>query len=77
VLFRAEIDETNSNWVSIKWYINDIEESVQDPLQWSKRFETGTYPVKMEVLYENGETATRTGTLKVQALWIKMRNVRY
>jgi hypothetical protein len=57
--------------------INDIEESVQDPLQWSKSFETGTYPVKMEVLYENGETIIRESTLKLEVFWIKMRNVRY
>jgi hypothetical protein len=80
--FRAEIEEVFSNWVSIKWYVDygsgEVEEvSATNQLTWSKNFENGTFPIKMVVLFANGETVTRTGTLKVQALWIKIKNVKY
>jgi len=78
VNFHAEIDGFNSSTDTLKWYINGIEEtSVQGQFLWNKPFENGTYEIKMEVTYGNGETLTLTGTLKVQVLWIKMRNVRY
>jgi hypothetical protein len=82
VNFRAEIEEVFSNWTSIKWHVDygsgEVEEiSATNQTTWSKNFENGSFPIKMVVEFENGETATRTGILKVQALWIKMRNVRY
>jgi hypothetical protein len=82
VNFRAEIEEVFSNWVSIKWYVDygsgyEEEVSAINQKNWGKDFENGTFPIKMVVEFENDETATRIGTLKVQALWIKMRNVRY
>jgi hypothetical protein len=82
VNFRAEIEEVFSNWDSIKWYVDygsgEVEEtSATNQTTWSKDFANGTYPVKMWVLFVNGEEATITGTLKIQALWIKMRNIRY
>jgi len=76
VNFRAEIEglhPTASD--SIMWYIENVFETSQ--ATWSKPFENGTYEIKMVVHYDNDTYATLTGTLKVQALWIKIRNVRY
>ena len=76
VNFRAEIEglhPTASD--SIMWYINDVFETSQ--ATWSKPFENGTYEIKLVVHYDNDTYATLTGTLKIQALWIKIRNVRY
>jgi len=76
VNFRAEIEglhPTASD--SIMWYINDIFET--SAATWSRPFENGTYEIKLVVHYDNDTYATLTGTLKIQALWIKIRNVRY
>jgi len=76
VNFRAEIEglhPTASD--SIMWYINDVFETSETT--WSKPFENGTYEIKLVVHYDNDTYATLIGTLKVQALWIKIRNVRY
>jgi len=76
VNFRAEIEglhPTASD--SIMWYINDVFETSQ--ATWNKTFENGTYEIKLVVHYDNDTYATLTGTLKIQALWIKIRNVRY
>jgi hypothetical protein len=82
VIFRAEIEGFNPVQDSVRWYIDDgngeIEEmDARDLLEWSKSFSNGEYEIRMEVLIENEEPINRTGTLKIQALWIKMRNVRY
>jgi hypothetical protein len=34
-------------------------------LEWDKYFSVGDYEIKMWVRYENGETATKTGTLQI------------
>jgi len=76
VNFRAEIEglhPTASD--SIMWYIDNVFETSQ--ATWNKTFENGTYEIKLVVHYDNDTYATLTGTLKVQALWIKIRNVRY
>jgi len=76
VNFRAEIEglhPTASD--SIMWYINDVFETSQ--ATWSKPFENGTYEIKLVVHYDNDTYGTLTGTLKIQAFWIKIRNVRY
>ena len=76
VNFRAEIEglhPTASD--SIMWYINDVFETSQ--ATWNKPFENGIYEIKLVVHYDNDTYATLTGTLKIQALWIKIRNVRY
>jgi len=76
VNFRAEIEglhPTASD--SIMWYINNVFETSQ--ATWNKTFENGTYEIKLVVRYDNDTYATLTGTLKIQALWIKIRNVRY
>jgi len=76
VNFRAEIEglhPTASD--SIMWYIDNVFET--SAATWSKPFENGTYEIKLVVHYDNDTYATLTGTLKIQALWIKIRNVRY
>ena len=76
VNFRTEVEglhPTASD--SIMWYINDVFETSQ--ATWSKPFENGTYEIKLVVHYDNDTYATLIGTLKIQALWIKIRNVRY
>jgi hypothetical protein len=84
VHFRAETGALSTEPEHIRWYVdyNDgngyVEElSALDLTQWSKNFENGTFPVKMWVRFENGVETTITSTLKVQALWIKIKNVRY
>ena len=51
--------------------------SARDQKQWSKPFENGIYPVRMVVRFESNEITSISSILKVQALWIKIRNVRY
>jgi hypothetical protein len=77
--FRAEIDGLHPTHPErIRWYVDGIEEtSALNLTEWGRPFENGTYEIKMVVRYDNDETVIRTGTLKVQALWIKMRNIRY
>jgi len=79
VNFRAEIEGLHPTATDrIKWYINGIEEtSAINQTLWSKPFENGTYEIKLVVRYDNDTYATLTGTLKIQTLWIKIRNVRY
>jgi len=82
VNFRAEIEDYNSSQDSLRWYINDgtgeIEEiDARDQLEWSKSFSNGEYQIRMEVLIKNKEPINRISILKIQALWIKMRNIRY
>jgi len=82
VNFRAEIDGFNSSTDTLKWYIDygsgwSEEIAAQNQITWNKSFENGEYPIKMEIHYDSGETETLVCTFKVQALWIKMRNVRY
>jgi hypothetical protein len=44
------------------------EESARDHLTWNRQFATGTYDVKMVVVFENGETETLIATFKVEVL---------
>jgi len=76
VNFRAEIEglhPTASD--SIMWYIDNVFETSETT--WSKPFEIGTYEIKLVVHYNNDTYETLTGTLKIKALWIKIRNMRY
>jgi len=85
VNFRAEVEGgPHPAQGSLKWYINSRdgngfieEESARDQLTWNRQFATGTYDVKMVVVYENGETETLLSTFKIEVLWIKIKNVRY
>jgi hypothetical protein len=81
VNFLADV-EPSTKPSSLMWFIDygsgyEEETSAQDQKQWSKSFENGVYPIKMWVRFENDETTEIESTLKVQALWIKMRNIRY
>jgi len=83
VYFHTEV-ETSTEPGHIRWYIdyNDGNGYVEEPAafdqkQWNKTFESGTYPIKMWVLFPNGEDATITSMLKIQTLWINIKNVRY
>jgi hypothetical protein len=79
VNFRAEIDGLHPTAPDkIIWYVDGVEETTALNLtEWGKPFENGTYEIKMVVQYDNDDYATLIGTLKIQALWIKMRNIRY
>jgi hypothetical protein len=78
VKFRAEIEGINPKPGSLKWYIDDVEEiSAQDQMQWSKELPTGTYNIKMWVLFENGEFTEIESTLKVELFWVKIKNIKY
>jgi len=79
VNFRAELyPEVDS----LKWFITyggtEFEEvAARDHLTWGKSFESGTYPVRMWVRFQNGGIANITSTLVVELYWIKIRNVRH
>jgi hypothetical protein len=85
VNFHTEIEGLHpTDPESIMWYVDSkdgngfiLESSAINLTEWGRPFENGTYDIKMVVKYDNDETATRIGTLKVQVLWIKMRNIRY
>jgi len=81
VNFSADISGFNTNTDSLRWYIDDgvgeIEEmGARDQLEWSKTFSNGIYQIRMQVLIANQEPLNRTSTLKIESLWIKIRNVR-
>jgi hypothetical protein len=75
VNFRAEVQGLHPDQGSLKWYTDGSEETSAET--WSKSFENGEYEIKMWVRFENDEEITIISTLKIQALWIKMRNIRY
>ena len=76
VSFLAEMECLNPD--SLKWYVNEVEEIlVRDSLEWGRNFPNGNYDIVMKAYFENYGTITITSTLKVQTLWIKMRNIRY
>ena len=79
VNFRAEIEGLHPTASDkIRWYVYGVEEtSALNLTEWGRPFENGTYEIKMEVHYDNDEYATRIGILKVQAFWIKMRNIKH
>jgi hypothetical protein len=85
VNFRAEIEGLHpTDPESVMWYVDSkdgngfiLENSAINLTEWGRLFENGTYDIKMVVKYDNDETATLIGTLKVHALWIKLRNIRY
>jgi hypothetical protein len=78
VYFRAEIEGLHPDPGSIKWYIAGEEYMpARDLLQWNKPFESGAYPIEMWVRFDNNETISIPSTLKMNVLWIKMRNIKY
>jgi hypothetical protein len=69
VAFRAEIvGELDPNIERIKWYIDGTEYlPARDQLLWSKPFSIGAYVIKMWCRFENNDTISKTGTLKIKA----------
>ena len=77
VHFQAEIEGLHPEQGSIKWLINgEPQPELTDLPTWNREFETGTHIIDMEVVYENGETVTISGILRMEILWIKIRNIR-
>jgi hypothetical protein len=67
VTFRAEIEGLHPSAGSLKWYINNVEKlSAADQLTWSETFSPGEYAIKMWVRFENNDTVSKTGSLKIQ-----------
>jgi len=75
VYFRAEVE----NYTEIKWYIDSVEYVPDNPLEWSKSFETGTYNIEMWVRFANGEETVPpiSNILRMEVFWVKIKNVRY
>jgi hypothetical protein len=68
VSFRAEIENMGVEMDSIKWFIDGTEYlPAQDQLEWNKIFSIGEYEIKMWVRFENNDTISKTGTLKIKA----------
>jgi len=66
VSFRAEIENTGVEMDSIKWYIDDTEyETARDSLEWNKTFTTGEYEIRMWIRFENDDTISKIGILKI------------
>jgi len=67
VEFRAEINGLHPNAADkIRWFIDGAEQfALQNNTLWNKTFSVGEYEIKMIVRYENDETATKIGTLKI------------
>jgi len=84
VSFITYIEGLNTTQDSIKWYI-DFGDGIgfvehlpaQNQKQWIRDFPTGEYPIKMWARLENNDEIEITGTLRIEVLWIKIRNVRY
>jgi len=66
ITFVANIEGIHPNPGSLKWYIDGVEEDAKrDSLKWSKNFATGSYEIKMTVLFEDESTETYEDTLKI------------
>jgi hypothetical protein len=78
VNFQAEIE---GQWVSIKWYINGVEETAASNQEtWSKEFGPGEHigiPVIMEVIFANNEPVTIESALNVRVFWTQIKNIRH
>jgi len=66
VEFRAETENMGVEVVSLEWYIDGIEYlPAHNQETWSKTFAIGEYEIKMLVYFENDETLSKTGILKI------------
>jgi len=64
--FHAEIEGMGIDAGSLKWYINNFEETeAQDKLIWSKYFADGDYDIKMMVRFLTGDSVNLESTLHV------------
>jgi hypothetical protein len=78
VHFQAEIEgDLHPDSGRIKWFIDGNEHlAVRDSLEWNWSFETGGYEIELQVRFAD-DIVFKRGFLKMEILWIKMRNVRY
>jgi hypothetical protein len=68
VAFRAHVVGMSEEPGSLKWYIDDIEQTeIQDSLTWSKYFPAKEYNVKMMVRFSEENSVTLESTLHVVA----------
>ena len=66
VEFRAETENIGVEVVSLEWYIDGTEYlPAHNQETWSKTFAIGEYEIEMRVYFENDETLSKTGTLKI------------
>jgi len=82
VSFITYIEGLNTTQDSIKWYIDfgngfEYYEPALNKKQWFRDFSTGNFPIKMWARLENDVEIEVESTLKMEILWIKIRNVRY
>jgi len=67
--FRADITGLNPNPGSLRWYIDNVEETAaRDELEWSKTFAPGEYEIKMGVLFTDNDTTTLVTVLNIGAI---------
>jgi len=68
ITFRAEIENMGVDMDSIKWYINGIKENLpHTQLEWSKTFSPDNYEIRMWIRFENNDTISKIGTLKIKS----------
>jgi len=68
VNFRAEIENVGVDADSIKWYINGVKENLpHNQWEWNKIFTVGEYEIRMWVCFENNDTISKTGILKIKS----------
>ena len=68
ITFRAHVVGMSDEQGSLKWYIDDIEQTeIQDLLTWSKHFPAKEYNVKMEVHFPEKDPVILESTLHVVA----------
>ncbi|MCL2042472.1 MAG: IgGFc-binding protein [Bacteroidales bacterium] len=64
--FRADIENMDVGIDSLKWFIDGVEYlPAQNQETWSKTFAAGEYEIEMLVYFENDETISKIGTLKI------------
>jgi len=69
VHFLAEIEGLHLTHPDrITWWIEGVEYLPAKTLDnWSKYFSAGTYEIRMDVIFDNNETASKTGTLIIKS----------
>ena len=67
VEFRAEINGLHPTHPQrIKWFVDGaMEPGTLNQETWNRIFTLGEYEIRMDVVFENDETATKIGTLKI------------
>jgi hypothetical protein len=65
--FVAEIEEACTQPESVNWYIDDVHQpALTNLLTWTQYFPTDEYVIRMEVLFDNGNTKIYEGILKIE-----------